>query len=198
METWLERSLRMLIGCFDEISVICRCTSSCPSSMIEVVTAASRAAFSKVGRWTLGLLSISFVSSSSNSIRWSMSTSIMCWRVTMADRSASLYTYSSSSRNVRMNSRYLTRLTLLELGPPPPPSWVLSPQNIPPSSPPVAILSWRPRPRVLLAALWAGGGLMKGWVAKHINAPCGRGSTGRCRASRPRGAHDVLLQRRAA
>ena len=44
LETWLDSNLRMLIGCFDEISVICKCTSSCPSSTIEVVTAASRAA----------------------------------------------------------------------------------------------------------------------------------------------------------
>ena len=31
LETWLESSLRMLIGCFDETSVICSCTPSWPS-----------------------------------------------------------------------------------------------------------------------------------------------------------------------
>ena len=90
LETWLESSLRMLIGCFDEISVICSPTSrSSVSSTIELLTAASRAAFSKTGRWMPGLTSSSFVSSSSNSIRWSTSTSITGRRITIAERSAS-------------------------------------------------------------------------------------------------------------
>ena len=108
--TFVDSSWRMVIGLRDELSVIWigSCSSS-TSSKIDIDTAASIAACSKSGRWKAGRSKRSFASPSSYRIRWSTSTSRRKSRVTIASRSAPRYTYRSSSRNERRNSRYLTR-----------------------------------------------------------------------------------------